>query len=461
MSAIVRETTRAKRRRRTDPVEPEVVHGNMIPAVRRKNELSCPLLGDDRSYIGFNGNKKRKGLGYYLLSSGGWLAKAGYHPGSIRSFLQDLAVTGDQLGLIAVGTHTTTNEMLGLSTLRALASTDQGRRVLQRVNLRLYTTADYLDRWNALFGWEPDHAANAYVAQNAELLELLSVKQISRRDLSTAVGVDSSFISKLLNGKKPWPLALRARTAAWLAAAPAADASQWKRIAAPTNCTDALTMALNYRSIGWSVVPQVAGAKKPTVRWKRFQSELPTEELIRSWYRRWPNAGVALILGPLSGALVVDVDGPEAHAALVERLGAVPVAPRVQSGSGSPHRFHLFFQHPPMATKPKVTPWHPKLEFRGDRGIVVLPPSGHASGHRYRWAEAAGLNDLPLPTLPAAILAALSPPRVESTIVAPSEEVGPVSFTTGRFLAGDFAKGRAGMTDCSAPLAIYTVEAFT
>ena len=203
-------------------------------------------------------------------------------------------------------------------------------------------------------------------------------------------------------------------------------------------------MALGYRSIGWSVVPQETGAKKPTVRWKRFQTELPSEKLIRSWYRRWPNAGVALILGPLSGIFVIDVDGVEAHNVLVERLGAVPLAPRVYSGSGDEHRYHLFFQHPAVPTKAKSTPWHPKLEFRGDRGIVVLPPSIHPSGLRYRWASGARLDDLPLPTLPAAIIAALSPPP--SPPLSESNPVPPVGIKIGSrstrlFLAGNFSEG--------------------
>ena len=204
-------------------------------------------------------------------------------------------------------------------------------------------------------------------------------------------------------------------------------------------------MALGYRSVGWSVVPQETGAKKPLVRWKRFQTELPSENLIRSWYRRWPNAGVAVILGPLSGIFVIDVDGEEAHHALIERLGAVPLAPQVFSGSGGEHRYHLFFQHPPIPTKSKSTPWHPNLEFRGDRGIVVLPPSIHKTGHRYRWGIGTRLDNLPLPTLPAAIIAALSPPppspRLSDSNPVPLSGIKIGSRSTRLFLAGNFSEG--------------------
>jgi len=172
---------------------------------------------------------------------------------------------------------------------------------------------------------------------------------------------------------------------------------------------DMLAVALAYLDRGFSVVPQRAGDKKPCVRWKPFQERLPTREEVTDWLTcQFPDAGLAVVLGPVSNLFVIDVDGPEAHAALIARLGAEPVAPKVISGSGKPSRFHLFFRHPAVATRAKITPWHPKLEFRGNKGIVVLPPSRHKSGLRYQWAPGQSLDDVALPEVPAAVLAALS-----------------------------------------------------
>jgi hypothetical protein len=116
---------------------------------------------------------------------------------------------------------------------------------------------------------------------------------------------------------------------------------------------------------------------------------------------------------------VVDVDGTEAWKALLARLGEEPLAPKVISGSREPHRFHLFFRHPDIVTGAKFTPWHPKLEFRGHAGLVVLPPSVHKSGRRYSWLDGQSIDDLPLPEVPALIAHELrqkyeiprSPPR--------------------------------------------------
>jgi hypothetical protein len=167
---------------------------------------------------------------------------------------------------------------------------------------------------------------------------------------------------------------------------------------------DVFQVAMGYLLRGLAVVPQLAGTKHPCVRWKPFQQRLPTEEELRVWFAHWPHAGLAVVLGPVSGLFAVDVDGPEGHAALLDKLGGEPRAPKVLSGSGQPHRFHLFFRHPDVPTLARFTPWDKRLEFRGDRGIIVLPPSLHKSGNAYRFAPGLSFDDLPLPDVPPLIL---------------------------------------------------------
>ncbi|HWA24782.1 MAG TPA: bifunctional DNA primase/polymerase, partial [Lacunisphaera sp.] len=91
--------------------------------------------------------------------------------------------------------------------------------------------------------------------------------------------------------------------------------------------------------------------------------------------------------------------------------------------------YHLFFKHPACATSPKITPWHSKLEFRGDRGIVVVPPSKHRSGNRYAWEAGKSPEEIALPELPTDILNALQ----EKARRAPSTNGhGPVELTEPR-----------------------------
>lgn len=157
-----------------------------------------------------------------------------------------------------------------------------------------------------------------------------------------------------------------------------------------------------------AVVPMTPRTKKPYVRWKGFQTTPPTDQQVRDWWAQWPDAGIGLVLGPVSRVLAIDVDGPEAHAELLRHLGHEPLAPKMWSGSGKPYRYQLFFHHPEeLTTKAKFTPWHPQLEFRGQGGLSILPPSLHKSGLRYRWASGRSLTEMELPPLPPPMLAAL------------------------------------------------------
>jgi hypothetical protein len=171
---------------------------------------------------------------------------------------------------------------------------------------------------------------------------------------------------------------------------------------------DIFQVAMGYLRRGFSVVPQLPGDKHPCVRWKPFQQRLPTEEELRGWFARWPHAGLAVVLGPVSGLLAVDVDGDEGHTALLEKLGGEPRAPKVLSGSGQPHRFHLFFRHPDVPTLARYMPWGKQLELRGERGIIVLPPSRHKSGNLYRFAPGQSFDDLALPDVPPLIVEELA-----------------------------------------------------
>ncbi|MEQ8784656.1 MAG: bifunctional DNA primase/polymerase [Pirellulaceae bacterium] len=207
-----------------------------------------------------------------------------------------------------------------------------------------------------------------------------------------------------------------------------------------------------YHWLEFSIVPQLPGAKAPCLKWKPFQERrATTEECFHWWHAQWPDAGVAIVLGPVSNLFVVDVDGTAAHQELVRRLGKVPRAPKVKSGSGKKHRYHLFFRHPDLTTKAKATPWHPQLEFRGQGGIVIAPPSLHKSGKRYRWAQGRSLDDLAPPELPEAIVDALKlkviPPRPATQ---PPGQLGQLvsipllprlSWATQQYLKGRFANG--------------------
>ncbi len=140
-----------------------------------------------------------------------------------------------------------------------------------------------------------------------------------------------------------------------------------------------------YAGLGWSIIPIKMSSKIPHCCWKAHQTVRPMIAQIDQWWAEWPYAGVGLILGSVSGIVAVDSDSSEAHELLLSKLGGVPGTLRSRSGSQAPGKYHYFFQNPEFPTRATLNPLHKKLELRGEKGYVVLPPSLHASGNRYEW----------------------------------------------------------------------------
>ncbi|HSE44999.1 MAG TPA: bifunctional DNA primase/polymerase [Gemmatimonadales bacterium] len=134
--------------------------------------------------------------------------------------------------------------------------------------------------------------------------------------------------------------------------------------------------ALEYERRGFTVIP--CQGKVPLMPWKEWQNARPDSETISTWWDTWPDANVALVLG--HGVFAVDVDGPEGHAALkasgIDNWLAGNSWPTSLTGRG----VHYFFK----GDQPDRIGLLPKVDVRG-RGIVVVPPSVHATGKQYQW----------------------------------------------------------------------------
>ena len=143
----------------------------------------------------------------------------------------------------------------------------------------------------------------------------------------------------------------------------------------------------DYLSRGWSIIPIRPGDKRPLVRWEEFQHRRPSEDEARGWLRAWPEAGIGIVTGGISGLVVLDVDPRHGGEASLERLerehGPLPVTLESRTGSGGRH---LYFAHPGGLVRNKVA-LATGIDLRGDGGYVVAPPSVHASGRRYAWVE--------------------------------------------------------------------------
>jgi hypothetical protein len=140
-----------------------------------------------------------------------------------------------------------------------------------------------------------------------------------------------------------------------------------------------------YTAHGWSVIPIRSGDKRPLVRWEEFQYRRPRVEEVHAWFSGWPEAGIGVVTGAVSGLVVLDIDSRHGGEASLERLqwqhDRLPTTVECRSGGGGRH---LYFAHPGALLRNKAG-LAPGVDLCGDGGYVVAPPSLHASGLRYAW----------------------------------------------------------------------------
>lgn len=79
----------------------------------------------------------------------------------------------------------------------------------------------------------------------------------------------------------------------------------------PSN-SSLLQSAWRYLDQGLSLLPINLAAKKPYCDWKSLQNTPASHDTVEQWLEKWPDAGIGIITGVLSGLLVVDADTPEA-----------------------------------------------------------------------------------------------------------------------------------------------------
>lgn len=141
---------------------------------------------------------------------------------------------------------------------------------------------------------------------------------------------------------------------------------------------------------GWSVVPVQPHGKEPIVSWAKYNKERATLKQIREWWERYPNANVGVITGRISGLVVIDVD--RKGRSMLSRLPHTPLQVETRKGN-----FHLYYQHPGGHVPNAVNVQG--LDIRADGGLVVVPPSIHATGRRYRWKRRNFHKALPFPPM--------------------------------------------------------------
>jgi hypothetical protein len=141
---------------------------------------------------------------------------------------------------------------------------------------------------------------------------------------------------------------------------------------------------------------------------------------IESWWRRWPNANVALATGGAARLLVADVDpdaGGEASMAALERAhGAMPATAEVTTPRGGRHLYLIVPTGRPMPGN-SAGKLGDGVDTRGRHGYVLGPPSVVA-GRLYTWSVDSGDG---IAEAPIWLLNLLDYPRTNGHATAPEE----------------------------------------
>ena len=169
---------------------------------------------------------------------------------------------------------------------------------------------------------------------------------------------------------------------------------------------------------GLPVFPCVPVCKRPLTSHGLHEASADLSQ-VAAWWRRWPGANIGVPTGRASGLEVVDVDQKASGSgfpALDRARGARLIAgwqAVVRTPSGGAH---LYFPADPSRPQSswQAAPAH--IDFRGEGGYVIVPPSHVIIGESRAGYVLAGGPDRSIATVDAARLRDFIDPRPEPSM---------------------------------------------
>lgn len=158
--------------------------------------------------------------------------------------------------------------------------------------------------------------------------------------------------------------------------------------------------ALYYREkLNLSIIPIIPGDKKPMVKWEKYQTELPTTDEVKAWWAKTPTANIGIVTGKINDLVVVDFDRHKPEYSEEIALEYFPdsiLTPTAKTPSGG---LHMYFKNPDkeMTNNASVLP---AIDFRGNGGYVVAPPSVNSNGKHYEWIDGLKITEADFSVLP-------------------------------------------------------------
>lgn len=164
--------------------------------------------------------------------------------------------------------------------------------------------------------------------------------------------------------------------------------------------------AYAYIERGYSVIPIAPGTKRPGQwseadgwrgmhDWERFSQRLPTEIEIGHW-EKWPDAGIGLLTGKLSGVVALDRDYDAPGTDALERL--IPYTPVKKKGAKG---YTAFFRFNGEKSCSFNIGGARVLDVLSDGRQTLMPGTKHPEGHTYIYLTEDLLEDYDPKDLPA------------------------------------------------------------
>jgi hypothetical protein len=166
-----------------------------------------------------------------------------------------------------------------------------------------------------------------------------------------------------------------------------------------------IDFAMDYeKNFNLSTIPVNPNTKKPLIRWQQNQKKKAGPITIRKWFKQFPNAGLGIVTGKLSGLFVIDCDTINGYQETMKFIPNNLIVPIVKT----PRGHHLYFKYPAGSSLTVGQGILPGVDYRGQGGYVVCPPTINDNGGQYAWVNDQSLNEIDPPEIPKTILDLLS-----------------------------------------------------
>lgn len=153
--------------------------------------------------------------------------------------------------------------------------------------------------------------------------------------------------------------------------------------------------ALAYIKHGWAVFPCVPNSKVPLTR-NGFKDASKSEDQVREWWSKNPEANISIATGQISDIAVVDIDvknGARGRESLNLLDGIIPTLTANTPSGG----WHYWYAPPgPIRSRNGLLPG---IDFKADGGYVLAPGS-EIDGKLYQWVT----PNAPIVNLPNSII---------------------------------------------------------